>query len=280
MSSYFSFFPSLMYANTSAVNVIAKVQFDASVLKRTAGFYPYTITDGERADQIAESYYGDASYDWVIYLGNNIIDPHNEWPKTENQMNDFLTTKYGSIANTQQQILYYQITYAYDDRVISPAVYDALSTGQKKYWGPILGYNDAVINYQRKDLDTTVETNQTVLLTGAFSGLVESDRIKQSSSITGTVGFANSTNVVLKHVEGTWTPASPVYFMVSVNVANATVTTANVINQSIPLDEITYWSPVTVYEYESLQNEKLKHIRLMSSSYLNNVERDMKDLLG
>ena len=280
MSGYFSFFPSLLYANTAASNLIAKVRFDEAVFKRAATYYPYTIVNDERADQIAESYYGDASYDWLIYLGNNIIDPHNEWPKSENVFNDFLILKYGSVANTIQQTVFYQVSYDMDDRVISLSTYTALSGGQKKYWSPNLNSKNEVINYQRKQLDMVVETNQIVMLTGTFNGITPSNIIDQSSSVYGTVGFANSSTIMLKHVAGTWANATPVYFKASGALANATITAASIVDQTIPVDEITYWSPVSVYENESLINENRKHIKLLNSTYVSAVERDMKDLLG
>ena len=280
MSGYFSFFPSMLYANTAASNLIAKVKFDAAVFNRSATYYPYTVVNNERADQIAESYYGDASFDWIIYLGNNIIDPTNEWPKSENNFNDFLTLKYGSVANTIQQTLFYQVSYDLDDRVISTSTYAALSAGQKKYCAPILNNQNQVINYQRKQIDTIVETNQVVMLTGTFGGISLSDVIKQSNTVYGTVAFANSSTVMLKHVAGTWANATPVYFKSSGALANASITANSIVDQTIPLDEITYWSPVSVYENESLINENRKHIRLLNSSYVNFVERDMKDLLG
>ena len=280
MSGYFSFFPSMLYANTAASNLIAKVKFDAAVFNRSATYYPYTVVNNERADQIAESYYGDASFDWIVYLGNNIIDPANEWPKSENNFNDFLTLKYGSVANTIQQTLFYQVSYDLDDRVISTSTYAALSAGQKKYWAPILNNQNQVINYQRKQIDTIVETNQVVMLTGTFGGITLSDIIKQSNTVYGTVAFANSSTVMLKHVAGTWANATAVYFKSSGALANASITANSIVDQTIPLDEITYWSPVSVYENESLINENRKHIRLLNSAYVNFVERDMKDLLG
>lgn len=279
MSGFFNFFPSLLYANTAATNIIAKIQFDAAVLKRAVSFYPYTITDDERADQVAENYYGDSSYDWLVYLSNNIIDPHNEWPKTENAMVDFLTAKYGSIANTQQQIAYYQVGYIYDDRVIGTNVYAALPGNQKKYWVPNINTREEVISYQRKPMDTVVETNQIVMLTGQFGGLTVTDVIKQTNDVVGTVSFANSSTVMIKNISGTWSNNTTTYFRQTGAVANATITSTAIVNQSIPIDELDYWYPVTIYESETAINENRKHIRLLNSSYVDIVERDMKDLM-
>lgn len=279
MSNYFEYFPTLLYANTAAINVIAKVRFEESVARRAALFYEYQIEEGERADQIADHYYEDPTYDWVVYLSNGIVDPLNEWYKTENEMSDFISLKYGSLLNAKQQTAYYQVSYMFDDSVISPAAFDSLSAGQKQYWSPILGYNDTVINYQRKVMDTIAETNRVIALNGSFGDIPVNTVIKQSGTVNGTVGYANSTSVVLKHVNGEWAASIPVYFSETNSVANATVTSTTSINQSIPSDEFAYWTPVSFYDYESELNERRKHIRLMNSSYLDLVERDMKDLL-
>ena len=279
MSGYFNLFPSLLYANTAATNIIAKIQFDAVVLKRSVSFYPYTITNDERADHVAENYYGDASYDWLVYLSNNIIDPHNEWPKSEGVMVDFIEAKYGSVANSQLQTAFYQVGYAYDDRVIGTNVYAALSGGQKKYWNPIINSRDQVINYQRKPLDTVVETNKIVMLTGQFNGIGATDLIKQADNVTGTVSFANTSTLMIKHVNGTWTSGDPVYFRMAGGVANATITSTTTINETIPNDEIDYWYPVSHYESEVMLNDSRKHIKLLSAAFVDVVERDMKDLL-
>jgi hypothetical protein len=187
--------------------------------------------------------------------------------------------KYGSLANTAQQTAYYQVSHAYDESVIGTNVYAALSTGQKKYWSPIVNSNDVVISYQRKVLDTVVETNQVVQLTGSFANIATSTVINQGSNTTGTVSFANATTIALKHITGTWANATATYLTSSGMLANATITSANVVHHTIPANEMTYWTAVSVYASESMNNENRRHIRLLNSAYVNVVERDMKDLL-
>ncbi|NBX50146.1 hypothetical protein EBT25_09435, partial [bacterium] len=99
MSSYFSFFPKVLYSNTISTNIIAKVAFAKSVQDNLVQFYPYTIENNMRADEIAKNYYGDSSYDWVVYLSNNIIDPVNEWYKTQEQLDALIEQKYGSFVD-------------------------------------------------------------------------------------------------------------------------------------------------------------------------------------
>lgn len=279
MSSFFKYFPTLLYSNTVATNVIAKIRFEESVTKNLAVFLPYEIQEGQRPDQIAENYYNDPTYDWVIYLSNNITDPYHQWPKTQNIFESFIVAKFGSIANAQQQTAYYRVNYQSDDRVISTAAYDALSAAQKQYWAPILGYNNRVINYQRKEMYNAVETNKIVSLTGTFGSFTENTLLKQSSSVTGTVSFANSSNIVIKHVLGTWQANTTVYHSLTNAVANATITSVSTIANPIASDELVYWSPVSHYDAEFEKNEAQKHIKLLSSSYIDIIEKDMKDLL-
>lgn len=280
MSGFFNYFPSLFYSNTAVTNVIAKVRFEESVARNLAVFYPYTIIEGERPDHIAQRYYDDPTYDWVIYLSNNITDPYHEWPMSQDVFDDFIRVKYGSIANAQSQIAYYKVNHDTDDSVISTAAYDALAASQKQYWSPIVGQlANTVINYERKVLFDVVETNQIVSLTGTFGTFTENEFIKQSSNVKGTVSFANSTNIVIKHVQGTWVSGQPVFYGLSDTVANATITAVSTIYQSISLEELAYWTPVYHYDVEYERNEQNKHIRLLSDIYLDKIEADMKDLL-
>lgn len=280
MSGFFNYFPSMLYSNTAVTNVIAKVKFIDSVAKNFAVYYPYTIEEGERADHIAAHYYDDEQYDWVVYMSNDIVDPHHEWPKTQNEMDDVIRAKYGSVANAQLQTAFYKVNYETDDSVISTATYEALAGDQKPYWSPILNEYETILNYQRKELDLTCETNKVIALSGTFSNLQSGDVIKQSSSINGTVSFANTSYVVLKHVNGTWAAGSTVYYSGNNVVANATVSSSSTLHTPIPSTVVSYWSPVSFYDYEHEENEKKKHIRLLSADYLTLIERDMKDLLS
>jgi len=56
----------------------------------------YTIKSGERPEDIAYFLYGNAKYNWVILLVNNIVDPYNEWYYTEEQLQALVTQRYGT----------------------------------------------------------------------------------------------------------------------------------------------------------------------------------------
>lgn len=53
---------------------------------RAGLFQPYFIQNGERVERIAEKVYGDASLYWLILVYNNIVDPYNELPMDNEEL--------------------------------------------------------------------------------------------------------------------------------------------------------------------------------------------------
>lgn len=266
---YFSYFPTINYANTVVTNILAKVRFDEAVSKSLATFYPYEVKEGERADQISSWYYGSSYYDWVIYLANNITDPYHAWPKAQSALEEFLRAKYGTVANSQSQVVYWRNNYYADDTILTVPAYNALSAEQKFFWTVITAGNFEIVGYERKKSDIVLETNRTLRLTGAFAAASVGDRVSQSTS-AATAAFANSSVLVLQHVTGSFANGA----CSAGTISSVTVTSDNTADFS------DYFSPVTAYEHEEDLNESRKSIRLLQPQYISIVERDMKDLLS
>lgn len=285
MATFFSYFPTVLYANNATSNILAKIKFQESVKKNLAVFYSYTVKEGERPDQIAEKYYEDANYDWLIYLSNDIVDPYHQWPRTQAEMESYISTKYGSAANAAAHVAFYRTNYQNDDRVISTAAFNALSSGEKQYWQPIVGYNDAVLNYERKQQDLITETRCTQTIRGTFTDVPEVGTIIkaviQGGGLVprGTVAFANATVVTMKHVEGVWAESLVVKDAGTEETLQMNITSVDDAVLGVPDTEVTYWEPVTWFDYEYEQNEAKRNIQLVSSVYVNTIERDMRDLL-
>lgn len=144
--NYFSNFPNINYYNRTIPDITRRTVFLQKLLQDSTLFYPYTIDEGERADVIATWYYGDPSYDWLVYFSNNIIDPYTQWPKTLQQLNNSIIKKYGSIQQAQATVLFYRkypTTY-----YISP---DGTSTSTQN----ISGYTSVTEN---TDIRVTIDT--------------------------------------------------------------------------------------------------------------------------
>jgi hypothetical protein len=57
-------------------------------------FLPYTIKEGEKAEDIAYLYYGSTEYVWLVWLSNKTVDPYFEWPLSEHDLFKSIAKKY------------------------------------------------------------------------------------------------------------------------------------------------------------------------------------------
>lgn len=64
----------------TAKNFFKRFVINEKIFSTLVYFTPYTIQDNDRLDLIAENYYGDPFYDWVILLTNNMINGVYDWP--------------------------------------------------------------------------------------------------------------------------------------------------------------------------------------------------------
>jgi len=268
MAGYFNFFPSTEYANTIVTNVISKVKFDQSVQKNLAIFYPYTVEQGERPDQIAARYYGSPELDWVIYLANDIMDPYYDWPLSQAQLYDYITAKYGSVSAAESKIVFYRNNYASDDTALTVSSFNALPQTLKRYFKPILGINGNIVSYDRKEIDQVLETNKVIDLTISSGTFSVGNVIRQGSS-SGFVTFANTSHVVVDKVTGSFSVGA---------ATGATITNVATISQPISNLEASYWEPVSAYTYEDELNESRLHIRILDKAYIGKIEKDMREL--
>ena len=105
---YFSDFPQIEYQAKIARSIMARPRIASSLLSNPAAIYSYTVNNDLRPDQVAHLYYGDSELLWLIFLANNIVDPYYGWPLTQNTFQDFIISKYGTIATAKSTIKHYR----------------------------------------------------------------------------------------------------------------------------------------------------------------------------
>lgn len=91
---YFNNLPQINYQNTLVRDITRRVNFLKSTIENPYVFLPYTVKQGERAEDIAYHYYGNANYSWLVYLANNMIDPYHEWPMDPDTFDNYIIEKY------------------------------------------------------------------------------------------------------------------------------------------------------------------------------------------
>ena len=100
--SYFSRFPLMAYDMAGnkqyklLPDILRRVKLRTGMRSGLFLFDNYDVKDGERPEDIAFKYYGDAELHWVILMTNNITDRYYQWPLSQPQFAAHLTDKYGS----------------------------------------------------------------------------------------------------------------------------------------------------------------------------------------
>jgi hypothetical protein len=94
MAKYFENFPMIEYEGQMVKDITRRVNFTNEVSLNPLLYLPYTVKEGERAEDVAQFYYGSTDYTWLVYFSNNIQDPYHEWTKSEAEFNDYLVSKY------------------------------------------------------------------------------------------------------------------------------------------------------------------------------------------
>ena len=112
--SYFSHFPLMAYDVASdgnyklLPNILKRVKLRSGLRSGSFLFDEYDVKDGEKPEDIAFKWFGDAKYHWVILMTNNITDRYYQWPLTQPQFQEHLTDKYG--AGSEDAVHHYEKT--------------------------------------------------------------------------------------------------------------------------------------------------------------------------
>ncbi len=88
-----------------AKNFFRRYKISDDIFSYAVFFSKYAIEDGERVDALAKKAYGNAFYDWVILLTNNMVNAQYDWPMTNYQVNKILEREYDDAYN---EIAYYE----------------------------------------------------------------------------------------------------------------------------------------------------------------------------
>ena len=112
--TYFSRFPYMAYDITNSGNykllpdILRRVKARTAVKEGRYLFDSYDVKNGEKPEDIAFKFYGDAELHWVVLMTNNVTDRFYQWPMTQPQFDEFLTDKYG--AGNEDGVHHYEVT--------------------------------------------------------------------------------------------------------------------------------------------------------------------------
>ena len=89
--AYFEKFPKMNYdfSGTFSLemqNIFKRISFTEKTLNDEGNFENYMVKEGKKPEQVADEFYGDPKWWWLVLLSNNIIDVENEWPKNNREI--------------------------------------------------------------------------------------------------------------------------------------------------------------------------------------------------
>ena len=275
---YFENFPFLFYNNKLCRDISRRAKLVESETNSPYVFYPYTLNNQLRSDQLADYYFEDPKLDWLVYLSNGIIDPYYGWYLDDEKFDDLIRQKYTSLEQAQKKIIFYRNNWYNDRTELSPSFYDnTLAKQYKKYYEPIWGSGSKIVAYRRKPEDITMNINRilqySILTDNASKTFSTAETIDIRLTGTNTVGtgelvFSNSTTVTIKNVSGITTAnSSDTKFIIGeTSGANVTVDSVITVYENFNEEEEIFWSPVSYYDYERELNESKKELRLIDLS--------------
>lgn len=118
MSKFYTLFPKIKYNHdgnsynntTVMTNVLFRIKILQKIKNNIYTYYDVDISDTDTIEIIADNYYGDPEYHWVIALANDIVDVHYDWPMNSRVFTNYIKSKYGSVANAKTQNHHYEKT--------------------------------------------------------------------------------------------------------------------------------------------------------------------------
>ena len=303
--SYFRKVPNFEYVNRTkgntdisnyitVKNLFKRGKIRPDIFGNVSFFTKYKIIGDERPDNVAFKEYNDSSLDWVVLLSNNILNIQDEWPLSQNSLDEVLLDKYGTYQELHSGIHHYETIEIKNTKggIILPG---GLETPNK--WrtnGNFIQATNTKVN-QISGSDAKVATvtmyngikNLTVgseVLINNVSSSVYNGRFPVTSVlkvgdvvIKFTYNLPSIPDVKLPEIEGT----EEVTFTVegTVGVGNAYYYEYYDDNAYHTIPVANMIKAVTNYEYEINKEDAKRNIYLLKPDYLNVIFNDLDDIM-
>lgn len=151
----FQFFPKILYLindfdyqKVVDLNVSAQITEYVKKFKTSPSVRQFIIRDGERPEALSQRLYGTPKYDYLLMLLNDIESIHDDWPRNSVALNNYITSKYGSIGAASVPGYW----YTGDGDQVAEAYWNTLLTDTKKYTKTFFEY-EVGLNDEKAKID-------------------------------------------------------------------------------------------------------------------------------
>lgn len=282
--NYFNKFPLISYNGQTAVNLLARAGIPPKVRNNKTVFYDYVTTEEDRVDTLAQDYYDNPGFSWLVWHANDIIDPYYDMSITDSDLFKLIESKYGSIEEAQRKTAFYRVNWYGDLNRITIADFNDLPVRYKKYWVPYLDQYGSIAGYQRDRAELTINTNRVVSLAHTLTTGVSftvGEKVYVSSSTYGYCTYSDSTITTIQHIRGDFESSDIVGLSITGEESGTvgTLISSTVIASTDAWTDAIYWEPVSFFDYEMELNEKKKNIKLINNMYAVQVENELRRVL-
>lgn len=248
---YFSQFPKIYYDfpqdSTSTTlqiltDITQNVRVRKEVLENITLYDEYDMQEGETPEIVAEKFYGNPEYHWIIMLVNQRYNYLQDFPMTSYELDQYIVDTYG--VDGQYQIHHYE-----KNDIVTPA---------------------RVILKLTADALEKVKVHDIVINLPFVTGRIESiDTESSTANVLMDRGrFIDNELVVVEGLRLDETSDKLVY--------------TGVVNFDLPVDGFTLtdaYVSVTNYEYEVKENENKRRIKLISPQLISQVVKEFRSLI-
>jgi hypothetical protein len=287
---FFDRFPVIQYSNNNVRNIFARVVLDEKTKETPENFVQVILPDhmSQRADLIADSYYDSPYFDWLYFIGNDIIDPYDVYLDS-NSFYNMIVTKYNDLTTAQQKIVFYINNWNnYPDDTLTIEQYEAASKNVKKYYTARIDYANRILGYERHKKDWKKTTNKLRILTvdsveDLAVGILIYQFVSGIQVASAEIVDVNSTDskITVKNITGEFvtTGGNVINRYGSSDAYTATVIELPHTEDNITAEESRFWSPLTYFDYERELNEIKRNVKILRTQGISSVYSNLDKLL-
>jgi hypothetical protein len=181
MPKYFEYFPKVTYREKLVTDITRRVKIKDDLLADPYTFLPYTIKEGERAEDVAYYYYGDQGKVWLIYLANKIIDPYTQWPMSNENVSRTIAKKYKAVSGqtTDDGVIFWSMSTTANNNIvhyqnnIDPSI--AITPDTYIYNPSIAGSEWTPVRVYEYEMQLNEDRRNIYLINAAYANQVEND---------------------------------------------------------------------------------------------------------
>jgi len=175
-------------------NIFRRAIMRDDIFNSVTTFDYYNIQENMRPDTVARVVYNDPDLDWIVLIANNITNVRDQWPLSNNDLQEMMLDKYGSY-EALENIHHHETTLIVDEdnRTILPEGLEVDGNFQYSYYGtnstittnPVV----PVTNYQYESKKNDAK-RKIVLLKPTLVGVFVSD-MKNMMTYKKTSSYIN-----------------------------------------------------------------------------------------